>query len=234
MNCCLKSGIQKYPSSGRVHVLILHWVRGLSFVDFSYDRECCIRVRHCGWTLPLHENSTFQIRKDPQYLIPLFCDKFHHRFVHQAAKVCILQPHLRTRRYVGFRISSHPVSGFTVAMSVPGVQMQSEFSRLKNLPEHARRGSTSVLASPQFSLLFLHPFRHRFGAAYQAGILSAASRGEMADVEQMKKMVPFVRCESFFGQCVCELMFGVDLSNLNLRVQVNPVKQAIKSNSVGS
>ena len=40
-----------------------------------------------------------------------------------------------------------------------------------------------------FSLLFLHPLRHRFVAAsYQAGILSAASRGEMADVEQLKKI----------------------------------------------
>ena len=30
--------------------------------------------------------------------------------------------------------------------------------------------------------LFLHPLPHLFGAAYQAGILSAASRAEMADV----------------------------------------------------
>ena len=51
-----------------------------------------------------------------------------------------------------------------------------------------------------FSLLFLHPFRHRFGAAYQAGILSAASRAEMADVEQMKKIIPFVTCEISFDQ----------------------------------
>ena len=48
--------------------------------------------------------------------------------------------------------------------------------------------------------LLLHPFRHRFGAAYQAGILSAASGAEMADVEQMKKIVPFFTYESTFGQ----------------------------------
>ena len=41
------------------------------------------------------------------------------------------------------------------------------------------------------SLLFLHPFLHRFEAAYQAGILSAANGAEMADVEQMKKIIPF-------------------------------------------
>ena len=64
-----------------------------------------------------------------------------------------------------------------------------------------------------FFLLFLHPFRHRFGAAHQAGILSAASRAEMADVEQMKKIIPFVTCEITFGQNVCELMFGINVSN---------------------
>ena len=85
-----------------------------------------------------------------------------------------------------------------------------------------------------FSLLFLHPFRHRFGAAYQAGNLSAASGAEMAGVEQMKNIIPFVTCEFTFGQNVCELIFGIDVSNLNFRIKINPVKQPIQSNSVGS
>ena len=38
------------------------------------------------------------------------------------------------------------------------------------------------------------------GAAYQAGILSAARRAEVADVEQMMEMTPFVTCEIAFGQ----------------------------------
>ena len=62
----------------------------------------------------------------------------------------------------------------------------------------------------------------------QAEILSAAERAEMADVEQMKKIVPIVTCN------VCELMFGVDVPNLNLGMQKNPIKQPIQSNSVGS
>ena len=41
-----------------------------------------------------------------------------------------------------------------------------------------------------FFFLFLHPLRHRVGSAYQAGILSAASGAEMANFEQMKKIVP--------------------------------------------
>ena len=73
-----------------------------------------------------------------------------------------------------------------------------------------------------------------FGEAYQAGILSEASRAEMADVEQMKKIVPFVTCEITFCQNVCELMFGVTVPNLNLGVQINSVKQPIQCNSVGS
>ena len=40
----------------------------------------------------------------------------------------------------------------------------------------------------------------------------------MADVEQMKKIVPFVTHEIAFGQNVCELMFGVDVPDLNFGI----------------
>ena len=62
-----------------------------------------------------------------------------------------------------------------------------------------------------FTFLLVHPFRHRVGAAVQAEIQSAAKRAEMADVEQIKKNVPFITWEMSFGQHVCELVFGVDL-----------------------
>ena len=55
----------------------------------------------------------------------------------------------------------------------------------------------------------------------------------MADIEQMKKIVPLITCEISFGQNVCELMFGVDVFDLDFGVQINPVKQPIQSNSVG-
>ena len=76
-------------------------------------------------------------------------------------------------------------------------------------------------------------FSHRCGAAYQAEILSATSRTEMADVEQMKQIVPFVTCEITFGKNVCELMFGINVWNLNSGIKINPVKQQIQRNSVG-
>ena len=51
----------------------------------------------------------------------------------------------------------------------------------------------------------------------------------MADVEQMKKIIPFVTCEITFGQNVCELMFGINVSNLNFRIKIIPVKQPIQA-----
>ena len=56
----------------------------------------------------------------------------------------------------------------------------------------------------------------------------------MGNIEQMKNMVPFVTCEITFGHNVGELMLGVIVSNLNLGVQMNSVKQPIESISVGS
>ena len=56
----------------------------------------------------------------------------------------------------------------------------------------------------------------------------------MADVEQMKKIVPFVTCEISFCHYVSNLVFGVNVTDLNLRVEEHSVKQPIKSNSAGS
>ena len=56
----------------------------------------------------------------------------------------------------------------------------------------------------------------------------------MADVKQMKKIVPLITCEIPFCQHVSKLMFGVDTPDLNLGVWINSVKQPIKSNPVGS
>ena len=56
----------------------------------------------------------------------------------------------------------------------------------------------------------------------------------MADVEQTQKMIPFVTCEISLCQCVCELVLGVNVFDLDLAVQIDSIKQPIKSNSVGS
>ena len=41
-------------------------------------------------------------------------------------------------------------------------------------------------------------------------------------------------CEISPGHFVCELVFGVDVFDLDLVVQIDSIKQPIKSNSVGS
>ena len=47
----------------------------------------------------------------------------------------------------------------------------------------------------------------------------------MAAVKQMKKIAPLITCEIAFGQHVCELVFGVDVPNLNLGIWDNPIKK---------
>ena len=56
----------------------------------------------------------------------------------------------------------------------------------------------------------------------------------MANVEQTQKMVPFITCEISLSQYLCELVFGVNVFDLSLWVQIDSIKQPIKSNSVGS
>ena len=56
----------------------------------------------------------------------------------------------------------------------------------------------------------------------------------MADVGQMEKIVPLITCEIVLCQYVCELVFGVDTFDLNLWIEIDSVKQPVKSNSVFS
>ena len=64
-------------------------------------------------------------------------------------------------------------------------------------------------------------------------MFGAAKRAEMANIEQMKKIIPLITREIPFVQDVCELVFGVNVTDLDLGVQVDPVKQPIQRNSVG-
>ena len=63
----------------------------------------------------------------------------------------------------------------------------------------------------------------------------AARKHEIVhDIEQKKKMVPFVMSESALGQNASNLVSGVNLFELDLRVKTGPVKQPIECNSVDS
>ena len=72
-------------------------------------------------------------------------------------------------------------------------------------------------------LMQLCSFRHHF---------KTIGGTEMTDVEQ-KKLIPFVTCEIPLGKHVCELVFGVNVFDFDLGVQIDSIKHSIKSNSVG-
>ena len=56
----------------------------------------------------------------------------------------------------------------------------------------------------------------------------------MADVEQTQKMIPFITCEISLCQYVCELVLDVNVFDLDFGIQIDSIKQPIKSNSVRS
>ena len=56
----------------------------------------------------------------------------------------------------------------------------------------------------------------------------------MANIKQGQQMIPFITCEIPLCQDVCELVFGVDVFDLDLWVKINSIKQPIKSDSMSS
>ena len=56
----------------------------------------------------------------------------------------------------------------------------------------------------------------------------------MADIKQGQQMIPFITFEISLCQDVCELVFDVDVLDLDLWVKINSIKQPIKSNSMSS
>ena len=42
----------------------------------------------------------------------------------------------------------------------------------------------------------------------------------MADIKQGQQMIPLITCETSFGQNVSKLVFGVDIFDFDLRIQI--------------
>ena len=123
-------------------------------------------------------------------------------FNHQHATIYIFQPSLRTRRCVGFWTSScprvrFPCRNFECPRAFRRHRIVHGWGTCRDSWCQVHRRRLWFCHNPVFFFLFLHPVRHRFGAARQAELLSAADRAEMADVEQMKKIVLFVTCENY-------------------------------------
>ena len=56
----------------------------------------------------------------------------------------------------------------------------------------------------------------------------------MVNVKQIQQIIPIITSEILPGWDVCELVFGVDVFDLDLEVQINSIEQPIKSNFVSS
>ena len=64
--------------------------------------------------------------------------------------------------------------------------------------------------------------------------MAATEHRKTHDVKQTEKMSPLITGEMAFGQQICELVFGVNIFDFGLWVQVDSVKQPIKRDSLGS
>ena len=265
------------PPNSRVHVEVVHFVRGSSIVSLSHNRNilfCPCEKRTCRNYIAIsffqlqdslnflkylklqvsprhfckqqtflllhpHECSKTQIQKISTSLILLCCDRFFSAFIHHPVKVYIFHLHLKTRRCVGFGISCHPACKFPWSYELPHPFGCNRIFRgwrtCPNMWRQVHSCRSWFCHKSFFVLLFLHPLRHLFGATCQAGILSAASGAEMAAVEQMKKIVAFVTCEVTFGQKMSATWCLATIYRIWIfRIKINPVKQPIQSNSVGS
>ena len=62
--------------------------------------------------------------------------------------------------------------------------------------------------------------------------MAARIHRENRNIEETKKVIPFISRETSFGQNVSELVFGVNIFDLDLAFQIDPVEQQNKGNSV--
>ena len=144
------------------------WIAGY------YKFPCCFFVSDrfplssSSWLLQASESENFH---NTWFFI--CCDKFPCDFLKQPAKVCILQLHLRTRRCVGFRISCHPCFQVSLLLWASGLLDAIGIFADDELVWTVEDKFKAVDFDFFFSFLFLYPLSHHFGAANQAGILSA-------------------------------------------------------------
>ena len=135
---------------------------------------------------------------------------------HQKSPCSWLLSIQRAQKYLKFRFGCHRETDAVEASTsrVLSLHHETKFIIGFNFAE--------TLSSPASSCVL---FRHRF---------KTFDGTEMADVEQTQKMIPFITCEISLCQCVCELVLGVNVIDLDLGVQIDSIKQPIKSNAVVS
>ena len=102
-----------------------------------------------------------------------------------------------------------------------GKHVRSPFAASRDQIHHRLR----FCCDSSFTCIFLRSFRHHF---------KTIGTTDIANIEQTQKVIPFITCKISLCQYVCELVFAVNVFDLDLGVQIDCIKQPIKSNSVGS
>ena len=154
---------------------------------------------------------------------------------HQTAKVCILQPHLRTRRCVEFRISSHPALRFPRSCEYP--QTFGCNRRMRNFSGHEKIDSSLQVAT--WTQLFLLLFALVSSSPLWSSLSNWNSwsslwiwNGSCWPNEEDCSIrhvwnYPWSKCLRVDVWCQCIEFF-------NFRIKLNSVKQPIQSNYLGS
>ena len=107
------------------------------------------------------------------------------------------------------------LSGFPKAIDIHGLLDAIGLDAVEEIVANKKIDPSLLIATWTqlfFLLLILYPLRH-CRAACQAEILCAASGTDMAGIAQMKKIVPFITCDTSLIQQVCKLLFGVNVTD---------------------
>ena len=64
--------------------------------------------------------------------------------------------------------------------------------------------------------------------------MDAGKQRKIHNVNQTKNITPIITRETAFSQQICELVFGVNIFDVDLAVQVDSVQQPILRDSMGS
>ena len=244
MNCCLKCDVHEFSPYSGVHVeVILVIRRWYSAVNLSYDRGATAGDMKIVWPFPasnfriltssrisgrnkfpchffLTIAPWFRFRKVPWFLTFVCCGRFPCYSVHQPAKVCILQPPLRTRRYVGFWISSFPCITFSWNCKYPRL-----FWCNRNSPKQVEDkfiaisfDFATIISSSSFCSCIL------FAIVLEQLVKLSAAELKWLMLNKWRRLFhssgvqfPFVNTSASW--CLVSMV-----PNLNLGIQMNPIK----------
>ena len=168
-----------------------------------------------------------KFRKLTWFLTFICRGNFPRYFNHQPAKVCISQPSLR-RRVLNCFLPSRQVSLWVLWVSI--------FDAIGWFMDEALVETVEVRFISMGS-----DFASMLSSSFCSCILFAIVSGQLVKrrfwaQQRELKWLMLKRCAThlvwnYLCQYVYELMFGVDVPDLNLAIQTNPIKQPVQSNS---